>query len=253
MAKIGLQLIVYGGRQNEDLAGVLAEVKEAGYAGIEAGNLFDACGEDAVRRVLDDTGLAITGMHSGYGPLAEGDTLEQSMAYLKAVGAKYLICSGVSDRSSIKGYDDTSEAFNEIGRKCRDEGLVFCYHNHAWEFEPLEGGARGIDRLCELTDPELVKLCVDMYWVHIGREDPATFVAQHADRADYFHFKDGWPNPEDPSGRPTFIELGQGEVDQESARDAALKQNPEWIVCEQDRSEKEPKQSVRRYSVAGVV
>jgi len=43
--KIGLQLIVYGGRQNEDLAGVLAEVKEAGYAGIEAGNLFDACGE----------------------------------------------------------------------------------------------------------------------------------------------------------------------------------------------------------------
>ena len=242
MAKIGLQLIVYGGRQNRDLAGVLAEVKEAGYEGIEAGNLFAAVGEEAAKKALADTGLAVTGAHSGYGDLS--GSLEQNMAYLKAVGARYLICSGVSDRNSIKGYEDTSDLFNEVGRKCKDEGLVFCYHNHAWEFEELEGGAKGIHRLCELTDPELVKLCVDVYWVHIGGEDPADFIAQYADRAEYFHVKDGGPNKEDPSGRPYFIELGQGEVDLPSACDAALEQNPEWIVCEQDRSEKEPRVSI---------
>ncbi len=241
--KIGVQLIVFGGRQNEDLAGVLAEVKEAGYEGIEAGNLFQGCGEEAAKKALADTGLLVTGVHGGYGDLTQPDNVEQNMAYLKAVNSRYLICSGVSDRSSIKGYEDSAETFNELGRRCKDEGLVFCYHNHAWEFEDL-GGVKGMHRLCELTDPELVKLCLDVYWVHIGGEDPAEFIARHADRAEYFHFKDGGPNKEDPSGRPYFIELGQGEVDLESARDAALKQNPEWIVCEQDRSEKDPKVSV---------
>ena len=55
---------------------------------------------------------------------------------------------------------------------------------------------------------------------------------------DSYHFKDG-------DQGPTFIELGQGKVDLVSAREAALKQPVDWIVCEQDRTEKEPGVSIK--------
>jgi hypothetical protein len=48
-----------------------------------------------------------------------------------------------------------------------------------------------------------------------------------------------------PNG-PTFIELGQGAVDLVDARDEALRHPLDWIVCEQDRIELEPRDSIRR-------
>ncbi len=235
--KLGVQLIVYRGRQNEDLEGVLKEVADVGYAGIEAGNLFDMVGEQPARDALAATGLAVTAMHTGYGDLADEAKVDGHLAYLKAVGSKYLICSGVADREKLEGYTQSGETFNRVGQKCKNEGLVFCYHNHAWEFEQFNG-QKGIHALCAASDPDLVKLCVDVYWVKRGGEKPEEFIDRYQDRAVYFHFKDGFDGPK-------FIELGQGDVDLPAARDAALKVNPEWIVCEQDRSELEPKQSIQ--------
>ena len=236
-ANVGLQLIVYGRRGGQDLAGVLREVKEAGYAGIEAGNLFARHGEAAVRDLLSETGLKIAGAHSGYGDTSDPAKVEANIAFLKAVGAQYLINSGVASRDSIQGYEDAAAVFNEVGQTCRDNGIMFCYHNHNWEFEAYDG-VKGIHRLCELTDPDLMKLCVDVYWVHVGGEDPAEFIQRYADRAVYYHFKDGAPG--------SFIELGDGEVDLPKALQAALACNPEWIVCEQDRTELEPKASITK-------
>lgn len=233
--RIGLQLIVYGDRQQTDLRGVLLEVAEVGYEGIEAGNLFAMHGEALVRDVLAETGLAVAGMHSGYADQLDQGKVEANIAYLRAVGAKYYINSGVAGQDSIRAYEEAAETFNRVGQLCKDEGLVFCYHNHAWEFQQFDG-VKGIHRLFELTDPELVKACIDVYWVTIGGEDPAEFVARYADRAVYFHFKDGAPGE--------FVELGQGQVDLVSAKEAAVACSPEWIVAEQDKTSKEPKQSV---------
>ncbi len=233
--KIGVQLIVFGRRQQEDIAGVLRAVKEVGYEGFEAGNLFAQHGEGLVRDILAETGLAVAGMHSGYGDQLDQGKVEANIAYLKAVGAKYYINSGVAQAEGIKAYEEAAETFNRIGELCKQEGLVFCYHNHAWEFEQFDG-VKGIHRLFELTDPELVKACIDVYWVTIGGEEPAEFIERYADRAVYFHFKDG--------GEGWFTELGKGEVDLVAAKEAALKVGPEWIVTEQDRTDKDPKDSI---------
>ncbi|MCD6351457.1 MAG: sugar phosphate isomerase/epimerase [Armatimonadetes bacterium] len=233
--RIGLQLIVYGQRTQEDLAGVLKEVAEVGYAGFEAGNLFASHGEAQARDAIAASGLVVTGMHSGYGDQTDLAKVDANIAYLQAVGAKYYINSGVAQAEGIKAYEEAAETFNAVGARCKEAGLVFCYHNHAWEFEAFDG-VKGIHRLAELTDPELVKLCVDVYWVTIGGEDPKEFIERYADRAVYFHFKDGAPGE--------FIELGQGQVDLVSAREAALACNPEWVVVEQDRTAKEPKTSI---------
>ncbi len=231
---VGLQLIVYGQRPGSDLAGVLREVKQAGYVGIEAGNLLRISGPQA-KDVLAGSGLPVAGMHTGFAGIASPAELEANIAYVKQVGARYLICSGVGKGEGLAPYEKAAAVFNDVGRRCRDEGLVLCYHNHAGEFQKFDG-IRGIHRLAELTDPELVKLCIDVYWVHIGGEAPAEFIARYANRAPYFHFKDGAPG--------VFKELGQGEVDLRAAVKAALAAGPEWIVCEQDRTDKEVLQSI---------
>mgnify|MGYP001032598052 CR=1 FL=1 len=233
--KVGLQLIVYGGRPGSDLAGVLREVAEVGYAGIESGNMFQMADPKAVQDWLAETGLQVCGMHSGYGDQSDPAAIERNIAFLKAVESNYLICSGVAQGEGIERFEKAAPTFNKIGKICRDAGLYFCYHNHDWEFKAFNG-VKGIHRLCELTDPALVKLCVDVYWVTIGGEKPAEFVQRYAERAIYFHFKDGAPG--------SFMELGTGTVDLVAAKDAAVKCNPEWIVCEQDRTELAPKDSV---------
>jgi sugar phosphate isomerase/epimerase len=236
-AKLGVQLIVFGGRPGEDLAGVLRDVRAAGYAGIEAGNLFQiAPCQGCAMSALEETGLAVAGMHTGYGDMADPAKVDANIEYLQAVGGKYLICSGVKDNESLQGYIESGETFNTVGRRCREAGLAFAYHNHAWEFKEF-GGQKGIHALIAATDPELVKLCIDVYWVHIGGEAPAEFIERYHDRAGYYHFKDGSPGK--------FIELGQGEVDLVAAKEAALKYDADWIVCEQDRSDLDPAESVK--------
>ena len=152
------------------------------------------------------------------------------------MGAGFLICSGVADGEGIERFEKAAETFNHVGRTCRAAGLTFCYHNHAWEFEEFDG-TKGIHRLAELTDPDLVSLNADVYWVHIGGEVPAEFIARYGKRIPYFHFKDGSPGE--------FVELGRGEVDLESALSAALAVEPAWIIAEQDRTAIDPADSVR--------
>lgn len=235
--KIGLQLIVFGGRQNQDLQGVMAAVAQVGYDAAEIGaNFVDDLGVSAVRACIDATGLPVCGIHGGYGNYADPAWLDRAIDFCRGIDCGYLICSGVADRSSLQGYLEAAELFNAVGARVRDAGLTFCYHNHAWEFEEFDG-QKGIHALAAATDPELVKLNVDVYWVTIGGEQPAEFIARYHDRVGYYHFKDGGPGP-------TFTELGRGSVDLVAAREAAMKYDPEWIVCEQDRSELAPEESI---------
>ena len=233
--RVGLQLIIYGQRPTQDPVGVLREIKQAGYDGIEGGNLFQLGEPQMVKSLISQSGLGVAGAHSGFDDAQSRERTDANIAYLKEMGARYLICSGVAQGEGIERFQNAAPVFNEVGRRCKDAGMVFCYHNHAWEFEELNG-VKGIHRLAELTDPKLVKLCIDVYWVHIGGERPAEFIARYADRAPYYHFKDGGPGE--------FKELGQGQVDLKAALKAALATNPEWIVCEQDRTDKNVAQSI---------
>jgi sugar phosphate isomerase/epimerase len=233
---VGIQLIIYGSRPQTDLDGVLAECKAAGYAGIESGNLGPIYGAARLKEMFKQHGLIFTGVHTGYGEITDEAKLGENLALVKAIGGTYLICSGVADRTTIAGYDRSAETFNQAGAICREEGITFCYHNHAFEFEPLEGGDKGIHRLGEMTDSAVVKFNIDVYWVTVGGEDPAAFIRRYADRAGYYHFKDGAPG--------SFTELGKGTVNLKTSLEAALAAKGDWIIYEQDRTDQEAKVSI---------
>lgn len=243
---ISMQLIVYEGRPATDLAGVLGEIAAIGYEAIEGGVGFGDLDTPTIKGIFGDTGLKLSGVHTGYGSIPDPAWQDQAITFCHEMGCKHVICSGVAEGQGIQPYITTGEVFNAFGAKCKDAGLTFCYHNHAWEFEILDG-EKGIHKLCEVTDPALVKLNVDVYWVTVGGEDPAVFIDRYADRVGYYHFKDG---PYTASGAVApgpyeFFELGKGTVDLAGALAAALRHDPTWIVYEQDRSKLEPKEASR--------
>lgn len=244
MSQAGIQVIIYGQQNRDDIGAVLRDVAQAGFAGAEVGNLFRQEGDEAtVHRYFEETGLKLCGCHAGFGEFEDAAKLAENIRFTRALDSRYLMCSGVGDRKrGLAAYRDASRLFNEVGRRCKEEGAVFCYHNHAWEFEDREGDTCGMDILAAETDPALVKFCLDVYWIYHGGADPVAFIQRHRDRAVYFHFKDG-ERQED--GKAHFLELGRGEVDLKAAYAAAAALGPEWIVYEQDRSEKAPGESVR--------
>jgi sugar phosphate isomerase/epimerase len=235
--RVGVQPIIYGRRNSEDFPGVLREIKSTGYHGFESGNLYARYSKAEVQDLLGETGLAVSGVHSGFGDVADLDKVESAVEFLKDVGAKALMVSGVGDlKEGLAAYDKAIDVFERAGRLCRSEGIDFCYHNHAWEFDPIDGRVP-MHYLCDRTDPALVKLCIDVYWVHVGGEDPAAFIRRYEDRAVYFHFKDG--------RKGTFTELGRGEVNFGRLLPEVLRLSPEWVVYEQDRTDIEPEESLR--------
>ncbi len=238
-----IQLIVFGQRNQDDFAGVLQDVAAAGYPAFEGGDLFQSHGEETTRRVLGETGLRVSGAHFGYGDYADAAKLSAHIAYAQAIGLKHFMCSGVADTKSSDGYRQSAKVFNEAGKRLADAGLVFNYHNHAWEFDDL-GGVNGMDILAQETDPGLVKFNLDVFWLYYAGQDPAAFITQHKDRAGYFHFKDGRrATGADGKPQPEFLELGRGDVDLPAAFRAARLAGAEWIVTEQDNTKLTPPES----------
>ena len=235
MPTTSTQLIVFGERNSTDIAGVLKDVAAAGFPAIEAGNMFASYGEATTRQLLEENGLRVSGAHFGYGEYADPEKLVAHIEYAKAIGLKHLMCSGVADLKSVQGYKESSKVFNAVGKQLADNGLVFNYHNHAWEFDDL-GGVNGMQILAEETDPALVKFNIDVYWLYYGKQDIVGFIQKHADRAGYFHFKDGRRIEEEGKSRPEFLELGRGVVDLKAAFAAAQEAGAEWIVAEQDNT-----------------
>jgi sugar phosphate isomerase/epimerase len=231
--QVACQLIVFGGRDRTDLPGVLREVAAAGYDGYEAGPGEMDIAE--LKTLLQELDLKLAGVHTGYEGLQD---LEDILSYMDALDCHLLMCSGVGSREDgLDAYERAAEVFNDAGRRCQEHGIRFCYHNHSWEFQTY-GGVRALDRLYELTDPRYVYLCVDVYWVAHGGDDPAAFLQKHLDRIGTVHFKD---MGEDGS----FAEVGQGTLDFPAMMEVlSAKPDLDWIIVEQDRTTRTPKESI---------
>ena len=236
--RVAAQLIIYGDRAQRDLPGVLAEVATAGYAGVEGGTPANAEQIAEMRQALAVSNLAYAGGHCGLGQLGDPSVVAALARGVSGLGGRFLLVSGRAD--SLDGYRAAAQTLDQAGRVCREAGIALCYHNHNWEFHQIEG-IRPIDLLVGETDPALVQLCPDVYWVHVGGDRPDDFIVRHRERCPYFHFKDGLGGERYQEFRP----LGEGRVDLKRALEAALSCEPEWVTVEQDHTDGEPADAIR--------
>jgi len=229
MAPIRLALQMYTVRDHmkEDYTGTLAAVKEIGYDFVEALPGPDT-GEE-MRRLYDDAGLTIVGMHVGLN-LLEAD-LDRWIDYAKAVGGADLVCPwlGEDRRKSKEDWLAVAAVLEGLGARCTEAGLRLAYHNHNFEFVQFDGQF-ALDLLYENTTPENVRCEIDTYWVKYGGADPADYIRKLAGRGPLLHIKD----MADDEAR-SFAEIGRGILDWPGIYKAALESGVECCVVEQDR------------------
>ena len=84
---------------------------------------------------------------------------------------------------------DGSQYYNEIGKRCRENGLEYGYHNHAHEFQQVEGETM-YDYMLTHTNPENVFFQMDVYWVVRGQSSPVDYFNKYPGRFKILHIKD---------------------------------------------------------------
>jgi len=190
--KIGLQL--YSVHQDMgDVAASLQKVADAGYNVVEtlgSPTCFGMSAED-FKALCDEKGLQIISTHTSIGMNDPEATQKwhEVFAGLKTMGAKYCVIPGFNLGSNLQELKAVCDYFNEVGKIGKEYGIKLGYHNHAHEYNVMEGQVMW-EYMIENTDPELVFFQMDVYWTTRGGKDPVEYLKKYPERIQMLHIKD---------------------------------------------------------------
>ncbi|HEY3330921.1 MAG TPA: sugar phosphate isomerase/epimerase [Capsulimonadaceae bacterium] len=186
----GLQVGILGAKYDlkTQYREVLDEVVAAGYGSVEYG-IDDIVDPEGFRVALGERGLVCAGVHTTIWSLQD---VPQLVRTLRSVGCLDVCNSGILnwDRPQVEDFRAGIAILNESGKQLRDLGMYLHYHNHAFEFDFIDSGTKGIDAILDGINPSAVDLCVDVAWVQKGGEDPVAFLGRYSASVGYLHLKD---------------------------------------------------------------
>jgi sugar phosphate isomerase/epimerase len=244
----GIQLYTVGDDLKKDPPGALAALRNIGYKYVETAGVAPLSSA-AFRKALDTAGLECPSAHVRF---TTGDPAPQ-FEEASTLGARFAVSSvlvarplGSSMQEAIRSLSElsldnfkrTAALANEIGRKAKEAGLQYVYHNHNFEFKDLGGGKIGYDILLSETDPGLVKFEADCGWMTVAGHDPVKYFRGYPNRYCMIHVKDFLEGPVttdlSPSNRPHGTELGRGFIDYKRIFQACKAAGIQYYFSEQE-------------------
>lgn len=237
---LGLQAFTIRDAMKKDLIGSLKTVKSLGYEDLELygfkADTVSYYGHKASEfsLILDDLGLSSSSCHYGFSDYLNS-TNDEIDKYVDACiqGALELNNSYITwpwmapEHRNLETFKKLPELLNRIGEKVVAAGLGFAYHNHDFEFVDYNGQT-GYDIILSETNPELVKLQLDLYWaVHSSKKSPKELIAMAPERFVMWHIKDMDKVTRD------YSELGNGSIDYESMLPKLDKSGLDYYYLEQ--------------------
>lgn len=193
--RISVQLYTLRDQLAIDLDGTLAALREIGYTRVEHAGFVGRTAAQ-FKAALDRAGLRATSGHSGIPQPFDAAAWQATLNDARVIGQRYIVHPffGVDANGPIRSsgvYRAFARDLNKAGAMARKAGLRFGYHNHHFEFFRQDGGSRtGFDVLTAETDPDLVHLEVDLFWVTRGAHDPVDVIQRNRGRIRQFHVKD---------------------------------------------------------------
>lgn len=203
---IGLQLYTVRSALAKDLEGTIAAVAAAGIRELEFAGYY---GKSPAwwTEVLNKYALTAPATHEALPAADSGWSAIFDRA--KGMGHRIVIVPfvGTDYRGTRANWMRLAERLNTGAEQAKAVGLQFAYHNHDFEFSPVEG-TTGYEILTAQTDASLVKLELDMYWAVKAGRDPLQLMTAHAGRVICCHVKDASAAPE-----RTMMDVGAGTID----------------------------------------
>ncbi len=182
----------------------VSEMALAGFTGSEIGNKYPKDVE-TLKHKLDVRGMRICNAWFSSLLLSEGyeATIEAFIKhrdFLYDLGARVI---GASEQgNSIQGKDVSifgekpvytdeqweliAKGFNEMGRLAKEKGMYFTVHHHMGTGVQT---AEEIDKLMEITDPDLVYLLFDTGHLSFSGEDVIGVLKKYVHRVKHVHLK----------------------------------------------------------------
>jgi sugar phosphate isomerase/epimerase len=238
LKKIGVQLYTVRTQLEKDFEGTIAKVAEIGYKEVE---FFTYYGHEPkeVKAILERHGLTSPSTHVPMKDLRE--KLQQSIDAAHIIGHEWIVNPWVDeeDRGSIENWKRIAAFLNQTAMKVQAAGLKFAYHNHDFEFKPIDGRLP-YDVLQADTDPKLVQFEMDMYWITRGGQDPLKYFNKYPGRYPLVHVKD----MEKPA-RHNFTEVGRGRIDFKRIFAQSEKAGIQHYYVEQDETPGSPFDSLK--------
>jgi len=218
--KLGYQLFSVNEDMTKAPLATLKALKAMGYEDFETfgfdpekGTYYDYSASE-FKTILEDLELTATSGHYGFAPFLDKSQddlkrfVDQCIKGAHALNKPYITWPWMApEQRNIETFKRMPEILNKIGEQINGAGLGFAYHNHGFEFDDYNG-TNGYDIIVNETDPSLVKLQIDMYWVmHSSKFTPAELIKDQPKRYVMWHIKDM-----DKVSRD-YTELGNGSID----------------------------------------
>ncbi len=230
--------------KDNNLLQLLKQIRAIGYEEVELyGNLYKHS-EHELLSMLRRSGLTAASGHFNY------EDFVAKIPYARRLGLKWMVCPMLpkAQWGSPENFRKAAATFNDWGKQCQQHGMRFAFHNHNYEFQDLKG-TTGYDILLKETDPELVWLEMDAYWITQAGRDPVLLLNQLGKRVRLLHLKDrkaDVPTSQvlDASAEH-FAEVGSGTIQWRALLVLAQKLGIEHYYVEQDESDKSPMESLK--------
>jgi inosose dehydratase len=251
-------------RLGTDAATLLDEIARTGYEGTQHGLGFPP--GDELRPALAGRGLRLAEVYASISATVDGPTDAAAAEARERLdilvdGDGEVLCvalDGSADRGRTAGrasgpgtpvltgagWRRLADLLHDLGRATRDAGRRMAFHPHAGTYveTPEE-----VERLTELTDPELVPLCLDVGHYTVGRGDPVEALRTYGERVTHVHLKDvsaevlaGLRDGSvagfgDAIRARLFTELGAGVLDLDGLLGVLIERGYSgWLMVEQD-------------------
>ncbi len=249
--RMGLQLYTVRDPMAKDPVGTLKQAAAMGYRNFEtygfepdAVKFYGMPARD-FRKVLEDLGLTTTtGHYDQHRYLAQPAAamtayIDRCIEGALALNQKYVTWAWLDPQSrTLDSYKLVAERLNLMGEQAAKAGLKVAYHNHDFDFIPHDGQI-GYDIIMRETDPDTVKLQLDLFWVaHSSARTPHDLFQLQPGRFTMWHIKDM-----DKARR--YTELGNGVIDfTRIMPDANLAGLEEYFVEQGDNFAQGPMESI---------
>ncbi len=247
--KVGVQLYTVRDLMKDDFEGTIAKVAQIGYKEVEFAGYFGRTGQQ-VRAVLEKNGLTAPATHVQYDEL--DDKFPSVIETSKAIGLQYIVCPWIPEdlRKSPDIWKKAAEKFNHCGEQSKKAGLQFAYHNHWFEFLPVDGKLP-YDELLKECDAKLVKMEMDLCWITAAGADPLKYFNEYPGRFPLVHVKDIKSLPKVTTGggqnfgdTADLTSVGNGIIDWKKIFAQSDKAGIKHYIVEHDKPEN-PMESIK--------
>jgi sugar phosphate isomerase/epimerase len=186
---LGLQLYSVKDKMKPDVSAGMDLVKSLGFTQLETHDMYGLT-PAAFKAQADAHGLTLAGGHFGYDRMLKD--LPGVIADAKTLGLSFIIVAWVPHDGDFT-VDEAHVAaanFNKFGAAAKAAGIRFGFHTHGYEFKPLADGTSAYDVMLRETDPSLVFVEMDVFWVLSAGQDPVALLKKNPTRYKAFHLKD---------------------------------------------------------------